>query len=239
MEHAMESELQKAGPSEFDQKIIEDFFREHCRSSNSRLGRLDVDCWSVTRRLVAFLSEIDDRESSEPPRRVRWVIQKPLSVLREPKRYHPIKRHIAQIFRKRLLAEDHHVSRKDKSRQMRQRITNATTTVFESSTISHWVIEWKGYIVDATVMQFIELDRVLDIDGLNELRKRCYNDDQSMTFKSCSDIHPPWVYNLVSRGGSYSEYALGVATKPYFFGSENEHPIRCYAEVVNQHLTSS
>lgn len=231
----MECESEATGPSEVDRKIIEDFFMEHCHSSQARLGRLDVDCWSVTRRLVSFLSEIDDQGTSQPPRRVRWIIRKPISVLREPKRSHPIKRRIAHIFRRRLPADDKHASRYENSRQKGHRTTNyhpISPVVFESSKISHWVVEWKGYVVDATVMQFIELESVLDVEGTDNLRKRCYNDDESMSFKSCSDIHPPWVHELVSRGGWHRDYAQGVATRPYFFGKENEHPIRCHAEVV-------
>ncbi|XP_072180395.1 uncharacterized protein [Diadema setosum] len=174
---------------DYGRATVERFFREHCRASLERLGRLDLDCWAVTRRVVSFLTKAAPNSA---PKRVRWSVVNPFADPRSDP---------------------------------------------EDNRISHWVIEWNGRVVDATVLQFYDLGDLLSAEGQAAFKRRCYCEAGTvMAFRGCSEIHPPWIRATIAGGRAYEDFARNILASPYFYGRERDHPLFVHAKVIRPRI---
>jgi hypothetical protein len=87
----------------------------------------------------------------------------------------------------------------------------------------HWVVKWKGYLIDPTILQFYRLD-----DNAKDKIRKKWCDGKNIAIENCSQedaVHPDCTYDLVTRGVSCQEFGETIPDSPYFIGPENEHPL--------------
>ena len=90
----------------------------------------------------------------------------------------------------------------------------------EGSPVPHWIVEWKGVVIDPTVLQFcIKSFTITEMANLKA--KWCEKKDITIP----TEYHNETVCTSIANHEDFAEFRKGIVDQPYYIGEKENHPL--------------